>query len=166
MVSNGKYDRIAPLLESNTIKQYSDIFDIIAGIKTDVARDLNININRLTQLIASPGNFKMRKVIQQSELFNMPLVQMVQLIEKQHLAKKKKSNPDEKDKRYLQIKTMAKIGEIKTLTDLFKYIVAQDINKGRSTWSNYGSYTFDQVYKLAELCELTFMETFQLIVHP
>ena len=121
MVSNGKYDRIAPLLESNTIKQYSDIFDIIAGIKTDVARDLNININRLTQLIASPGNFKMRKVIQQSELFNMPLVQMVQLIEKQHLAKKKKSNPDEKDKRYLQIKTMAKIGEIKTLTDLFKY---------------------------------------------
>ena len=169
MKSNGKYEKIKPLLESKTIKKYSDIFKV-AITKTIVARDLKININRFTKLIATPANFKMHKIIRQSELFDLPLDQMIELIEKEYPIKKESVEQEKKDDRYQQIKTMLKIGKIKKFVDIFsfvpRYIVARDIKKGRGRWGDYGNYTFGQVRKLAELCELSFMETYRLITHP
>ena len=169
MRSNGRYAEIKPLLESKTIKKYSDIFTV-AVTKTIVARDLKININHFTKMIASPANFKMRKIIRQGELFDLTLNQMIELIEKESSGKKESIDHEKKDSRYRKIKTMLRIGRIKRFVDIFafvpKYIVARDINKGRSRWGNYGNYTFGQVRKLAELCELPFMEMYQLITHP
>ena len=98
MGSEDKYGDIKLLLESNKINRYSDIFDF--GItKTDVARDLNININRFTKLIASPGKFKMRQIVRQAELFKLTLEQMIELIENEYLGKKEILNYEKKDSR-------------------------------------------------------------------
>ena len=169
MGSDDKYGKIKPLVESNTIKRYSDIFEVALS-KSEVARDLKININRFTKLIASPGKFKIRQIIRQAELFGLTLMQMTDLIEREYLNKKESFDCDEKDSRYRQIKTMVKTGKIKRFHDIFeyvpRYVVARDIKKGRSNWGNYGNYTFDQVHTLARLCEVSFMEIFQLLTNP
>jgi hypothetical protein len=169
MGSDDKYGKIKPLVESNTIKRYSDIFEV-AVTKSEVARDLKININRFTKLIASPGKFKMRQIIRQAGLFGLTLLQMTDLIEKEYSNKKESFDDDKKDSRYRQIKTMVRTGKIKRFHDIFeyvpRYVVARDIKKGRSNWTNYGNYTFDQIRILAKLCELSFMDIYQLITHP
>ena len=169
MGSNGKYSNIKPLLKSNTIRRYSEIFDV-AVTKSAVARDMNININRFTRLIESPGQFKMRQIIRQTELLGVTLVQLIDLIEKGNLNGVEAFDYDKKDSRYRQIKTMVKIGKIKDFSDVFKYVpryvIARDIRKGRSNWKNHGNYTFNQIHTLGKLCDLPFMKIYQLIADP
>jgi hypothetical protein len=163
MKKDGRYKNIKPLFINRTIQRFSDIW--IAIRKSVVAGDLGMNNNRFTELIDHPGEFKIREILKLSWLFDLTLIQTTGLIEQDYMHQN--SDIDEKDNRYRQVRTMIKVGNITSLSDIFdyvpRYVIARDIGKGRSSLDNVESYTVKQVATFAELCELTFMEMFQLM---
>ncbi|SRR5258708_32033591 len=166
MEKDGRYENIKPLFISKTIRRYSDIFKV-AIRKTAVAKDLKMNNNRFTDLINSPGEFKIRELTKQGDLFDLTHTEIIELIQPDYMHDEKDIDLDEKDSRYLQVKTMFKIGKITRFTDIFtyvpKYVVARDMKKGKIGLNDPTSFTVKQVNTIAILCELTFMEMFQLI---
>jgi hypothetical protein len=124
-----------------------------------------MNNNRFTELIDHPGEFKIREVKKLGGLFDLTLGQTTELIGQDYMQDNK--DIEEKDGRYRQVGTMITVGNITNLSDIFnyvpRYVVARDIGKGRSSLDNVESYTVKQVATFAALCEITFMEMFQLM---
>ena len=126
-----------------------------------------MNNNRFTNLINSPGGFKIRELIKQADLFHLAHTEIIELIEPDYMQDEKDIDAEEKDSRYLQVKTMFSIGKITKFSDIFKYVpkyvVARDMKKGKIGLNDPVSFTVKQVATIATLCDLTHMEMFQLI---
>lgn len=76
-----------------------------------------------------------------------------------------------KDHRYEFISTMMKDGKIKEFNDIFKFIpktvVAKDLGKKVDRFTelmdNVGGFTLQEVFELADLCDLTKAQMYQLM---
>lgn len=76
-----------------------------------------------------------------------------------------------KDTRYELISTMMKDGKVKEFNDIFKFIpktvVAKDLGKKVDRFTdlmdNVGGFTLEEIFELADLCDLTKAQMYQLM---
>jgi hypothetical protein len=79
MSTDDRYKLVKPMIDTDHIKSFRDIFTYLP--KTVIAKDLGINNGRFTDLISHPEGLRVGDVYRLAALFNIEPRQIFELIE-------------------------------------------------------------------------------------
>jgi plasmid maintenance system antidote protein VapI len=77
-----KYRSVKALIETGEITEFGQIFSIIT--LTKVAVDMGTHTSTISDLNENAGKISLERIIKLSELFDVPIEKMVQLLIKQY----------------------------------------------------------------------------------